>query len=69
MAQRVGIINPKDGKVHGVISCNGLLPRKLQKPDTDVLNGIAFNPADGSLYLTGKNWPRLYKVKIVKKND
>ena len=69
MTDDIVIINPKDGKVHGVISCKGLLPRKLQKPDTDVLNGIAFNPADGSLYLTGKNWPRLYKVKIVKKND
>ena len=68
MTDDIVIINPKDGKVHGVISCKGLLPRKLQKPDTDVLNGIAFNPADGSLYLTGKNWPRLYKVKIVKKN-
>lgn len=69
MTDDIVIINPKDGKVHGMISCKGLLPRKLQKPDTDVLNGIAFNPADGSLYLTGKNWPRLYKVKIVKKND
>jgi glutamine cyclotransferase len=35
--------------------------------DTDVLNGIAVNPEDGKIYLTGKNWPRLYEVRLVEK--
>ena len=61
------IINPRSGKVEGVVDCRGLLPRKLHNPSTDVLNGIAYNPADGKIYLTGKNWPRLYEIKLVEK--
>lgn len=61
------IIDPATGKVEATVDCSGLLPESLRKPDTDVLNGIAYNPADGRLYLTGKNWPRLYEVKIVEK--
>lgn len=61
------IIDPATGKVEATVDCSGLLPESLRKPDTDVLNGIAYNPADGKLYLTGKNWPRLYEVKIVEK--
>ena len=61
------IINPKNGKVEGVIDCRGLLPKELRTPDTDVLNGIAYNPEDGKTYLTGKNWPKLYEVKLVEK--
>ena len=60
------IINPADGKVEAAIDCTGLLPRKLRKKDTDVLNGIALD-AEGRIYLTGKKWPRLYQVELVKK--
>ena len=59
------IINPADGQVEATVDCSGLLPAKLRKPDTDVLNGIARDPATGKIYLTGKNWPRLYEVKLV----
>ena len=61
------VINPADGNVEATIDCSGLLPDKLRKPDTDVLNGIAYNVLDGSIYLTGKNWPRLYEVKLQEK--
>ena len=61
------IINPKDGKVEGLIDCTGLLPKKLRKPSTDVLNGIAYDSKTDKIYLTGKNWPKLYEVRIVEK--
>ena len=61
------IINPKTGKVSGVIDCKGLLPKKLHTVTTDVLNGIAYNPENGKIYLTGKNWPKLYEVRLVEK--
>lgn len=58
------IINPDNGFVEANIDCTGLLDSKLRKPETDVLNGIAFNPNDGSIYLTGKNWPLLFKIEL-----
>lgn len=61
------IIDPKDGKVEGVIDCRGLLPKNLRTVTTDVLNGIAYNDENGKIYLTGKNWPELYEVRIVEK--
>lgn len=61
------IINPKDGKVEGLIDCTGLLPKKLRKPSTDVLNGIAYDPGTDKIYLTGKNWPKLYEVRLIEK--
>ena len=61
------IINPKDGRVEGVIDCSGLLPKRLYTKDTDVLNGIAYNPEDGRIYLTGKNWPKMYEIRLVEK--
>ena len=61
------IINPENGNVDGIVDASGLLPDSLRTPDTDVLNGIACNPADGKIYLTGKNWPKLYEIRLVEK--
>lgn len=66
-SDEIVIINPKDGVIEGVISCKGLLPKELRSVTTDVLNGIALNPETGKIYLTGKNWPRLYEVRLVEK--
>lgn len=66
-SDEIVIINPKDGKIEGVIDCRGLLPKQLRTPDTDVLNGIAYDDEDGKIYLTGKNWPKLYEVRLVEK--
>lgn len=62
------VIDPLSGNVEAVVDCSGLLPDSLRTADTDVLNGIAYNPEDGRIYLTGKNWPRLYEVRLVEKN-
>ena len=53
--------------VEGVIDCRGLLPDRLRAVGTDVLNGIAYDSKTGKIYLTGKNWPRLYEVKLIEK--
>lgn len=58
------IINPSDGTVEGKIDCKNLLPQSLRRRNTDVLNGIAWDSKTKSIYLTGKNWPRLYRVEI-----
>ncbi len=66
-SDEIVIINPKDGRVEGLIDCRGLLPDDLRTVTTDVLNGIAYNPDSGSIYLTGKNWPKLYEIKLIEK--
>ncbi len=65
MTDMLVIINPSDGRVEATVDCSGLLPQRLRTPDTDVLNGIAHDPVSGRIYLTGKNWPRLYEVSLV----
>lgn len=65
LTDMIVIIDPADGNVTGIVDCSGLLPENLRTEDTDVLNGIARNPVDGKLYLTGKNWSRLYEVALV----
>ena len=60
------IINPKDGKVEATIDCTGLLPAALRTSSTDVLNGIARDAA-GKIYVTGKYWPKLYQIELIKR--
>ena len=59
----IAIINPSNGKVEATVDCRGLLSASLRTKDTDVLNGIAVD-SDGHVYLTGKNWPRLYRIEL-----
>ena len=66
-SDEIVIINPKNGHVEGVIDCRSLLPKSLYGPETDVLNGIAYNPETKKIYLTGKNWPKLYEVRLIEK--
>ena len=61
---RIVIINPRDGKVSANIDLRGLLPASERQQGTDVLNGIARNPADGSIWVTGKRWPWLYRIEL-----
>lgn len=65
LTDMIVIIDPKSGKVEGAIDCTGLLPNALYTSATDVLNGIALDAA-GHIYLTGKNWPRMYQIELVK---
>jgi glutamine cyclotransferase len=57
-------INPSTGNVVGVIDFSNLLPVTERRFDTDVLNGIAYDPAGDHLYVTGKRWPKLYEVRL-----
>lgn len=63
----VVIINPKTGGVEGVIDFKPLRKLVTQHPDLDVLNGIAYHPERETIFVTGKNWDKLFEV-IIKKN-
>lgn len=59
-------INPATGNVTGIIDLSGLLPATERTSTTDVLNGIAYRPETGQIYVTGKKWPKLYEVRFIK---
>lgn len=66
LTDMIVIINPSSGKVEGALDCTGLLPDALYTSATDVLNGIAVDAA-GHIYLTGKNWPKMYQIELIMK--
>lgn len=63
------IINPENGVVEGLASLNGLRDDvlKFQKlEDDDVLNGIAYDSENNRLFVTGKNWSKLFEIELIK---
>lgn len=63
-------IDPSNGAVTGIIDFRGLLPEEdFVAGQTDVLNGIAWRGEDNILYVTGKNWPKLFKVELTDAGD
>jgi glutaminyl-peptide cyclotransferase len=64
---RIARIDPSNGKVVGWIDCTGLLSPADRTPETDVLNGIAYDAKGDRLFVTGKRWPKLFEIKLVKK--
>tara|TARA_B100000768_G_scaffold31113_1_gene29632 strand:- start:8546 stop:9571 length:1026 start_codon:yes stop_codon:yes gene_type:complete len=62
------IINPENGEVEGVIDFSGLKEKVKDHPGLDVLNGIAYNKKRQTFFITGKNWSKLFEIKIIEKN-
>jgi glutaminyl-peptide cyclotransferase len=62
------IIDPETGKIKAEINLSGLSGTILQKErdQIDVLNGIAWNPLTDKIYVTGKLWPKIFEIKLLK---
>ena len=60
----ISIINPKTGKLEGVIDLSPLIKEVKNHRELDVLNGIAYRGEKDIIYVTGKNWNKLFKIKI-----
>ena len=60
----VAVLNPENGKVEGILDLSGL--RKLIKNNSmdNSLNGIAYNPKTKTIFVTGKNWDKLFEIKV-----
>ncbi len=61
----IAIIDPSNGAVEGVIDLTDLKDKVTQHPKLDVLNGIAYKGEPNILYITGKNWDKLFKIEII----
>ncbi len=64
---QIVMINPQNGEVEGVIDLTGILPEEEFTDTTDVLNGIAYDKEGDRIFVTGKNWSKLFEIKIVEK--
>jgi glutamine cyclotransferase len=62
------IIDPLSGHVDGVIDFSGLKEKVKDHPQLDVLNGISYNKKRETFFVTGKNWNKLFEIKIIEKN-
>lgn len=59
-------IDPASGAVIDWLNLAPLVARNVGRDLDSVLNGIAWDPKAGLLYVTGKNWPRLYALRLEK---
>ncbi len=66
MTDTIVRIDPRTGVVTGVVDMGGLLSEADVDSTTDVLNGIAYDARGGRIFVTGKNWNKLFEVSIVK---
>lgn len=65
---RIARINPADGHVSGWIDLTGLLTPAEAAEGADVLNGIAYDSLGDRLFVTGKLWPKLFEIRLVRKS-
>ena len=70
LTDSVARIAPDTGRVTGMIDLRGLLS-SVERARVDaqggVLNGIAYDAAHDRLFVTGKLWPKLFEIKLVKR--
>lgn len=64
LTDRIVRIDPATGEVMATVDAAGLLTVE-ERATTDVLNGIAATPEEGVFLITGKLWPKMFKVRFV----
>ncbi len=62
------IVDPDTGTVVSWVDLTGLLAAEDRTPQTDVLNGIAYDTTNGRLFVTGKRWPHIFEIELVSAN-
>ncbi len=69
---KIARIDPKTGAVKGWIDLTGLLDPRFRLPGNQgaeqVLNGIAYDAGHDRLFVTGKFWPKLFEIRLVKRS-
>ena len=58
------VIDPKNGAVEKIINLADLIKKTTPLQDRDVLNGIAYNPKTKTFFVTGKNWDKMFEIKL-----
>jgi glutamine cyclotransferase len=64
---RIARISPRDGRVLGWIDLTGILSPMFKLDSEAVLNGIAYDAEHDRLFVTGKQWPSIFEIKLIPK--
>jgi glutamine cyclotransferase len=64
---RIARIAPATGRVIGWIDLQGLLSEADRSVPVDVLNGIAYDSQHSRLFVTGKLWPKIFEIKLIRR--
>lgn len=64
LTNTIAIINPETGQVKAWINLTGLPDENNPNPEA-VLNGIAYDQQNNRLFVTGKDWPNIYQIKLI----
>ena len=64
-SDQVARIDPATGEVLGWVDLTGLRNFFEQQRSVGVLNGIAYNARTNRIFITGKNWPKLFEIELL----
>jgi glutamine cyclotransferase len=64
-SNRIARIDPRTGHVLAWIDLTGLLPADQMVNEESVLNGIAWDAKGNRLFVTGKQWPKIFEIRAV----
>ena len=62
------IIDTTTGHVTGIMDFKGILKQydpAANLKEGSVLNGIAYDSSANKLYITGKEWPKLFEIELI----
>ncbi len=60
----IAVASAATGRLSHIVDCSGLIARERPRNPHCILNGIAYDPDDDRLFLTGKNWRHLFVVRL-----
>ncbi len=66
LTDEIVIIDPESGRVEAKMNLSGILHPDDRHPKIDVLNGIAWDKENRRLFVTGKYWPKIFEIKVIK---
>jgi len=64
MTDTIARIDPATGEANGRLDLSEAVARSGRRDIRDVLNGIAHDALEDRLFVTGKNWPRLFEISL-----
>ncbi|MNR53025.1 Glutamine cyclotransferase [compost metagenome] len=62
----IAVVNPNSGAVEEILDLSALRKTMTDVKKDDALNGIAYNPKTKTIFVTGKNWSKMFEITVSK---